>query len=588
MTSNHSREHPKSPLSQALETLSGMNARLLQLSTELPPSHPTGKGLVKDLLSDLQAVRQHVQTASRTSTGTTEETDSLRRRCDRLRLLLEIADLLHGTLDTDDLATRILDAVLEWVGAERGVLLVQDPATGEHLMRVGRKLTASAYTSSEVALPRTVVAQVIREKKPVYATDVQGDPKLMAMASIRDLNIRSLACLPVILNDEVLGVVYIDYQAAQYRMGPEERATLESVCRQAALALSNANRYQRAREWARRAGAIGGAGRMIGTSPAMRDVFELINQVALSPSTSVLIAGASGTGKELAARAIHDLSSRASEPFVAVNCAALPPNLLESELFGYEKGAFTDAKTRHIGLIEQSDKGTLFLDEIGEMSPSLQSKVLRVLEDRTFRRLGGAKDINVDIRVIAATNIDIQRAVASGDFREDLFYRLNVFPIDLPLLKDRGDDIILIANAVIDELNSRLGTRIQPIDPAGRVAHALRSYDWPGNVRELRNVLERAMILSRTASLAIDTFPAPIGAPREPAGAHGVRPLYQPLVPPSERGLDSTLASLEEIENAHIDRVLDAADGDKRRAAEILGINVATLYRKLKRRRLGE
>ncbi len=553
-------------LAGVLETLNTMNAQLLRLSAEVPG----GKTEIKELLGAVQSSRGQLQEAIRGMARGEEESGSLGKEMDRYRLLLQVAEQFHSTLDTDAVAVKILDSILGWIGAERGLLLLQDPATGEHLVKVGRELNESVYQSSEVAIPRRVVGQVLKEKRAVYSTDVQGDPKLMAMASVRDLNVRSLACAPLIVDDEVLGVVYFDYQAAQHRMGEEERRTLEAVCDQAALALMNANRYQRVREWARKSNE-GGIGRQIGTSEVMRDVFELINQVALSPTTSVLLTGASGTGKELAALAIHDLSSRAEEPFVAVNCAALPATLLESELFGYEKGAFTDAKTRKRGLIEQADGGTLFLDEIAEMSAGLQSKLLRVLEDRTIRRLGGEKDIKVDVRVIAATNREIEQSVRSGEFRADLYYRLNVFPIHLPPLKERGEDVILIANAVIEELNGRLGTRIEPLDPRGPIAGAFRAYEWPGNVRELRNVLERAMILSRGRELKGDLFPEPIdtrGTARGMAERH---------LPDGEG-----FVTLEEMEEAYMERVLGALGGDKKAAAKVLGINPSTLYRKEK------
>jgi len=573
-------------LAAILDSLSGMNEKLLQLSAEVGTEHPTGRALIKELLGGVQTIRTQIQEAVRQRAGdkaVEKEVAALRGEIDRLRLLLEVAEHLHSTLDTDEIATRILDRVLGWVGAERGLILVQDMATGEHLVRVGRELNESEYQSSEVAVPRTVVGLVLKLRRPMYYIDVQADASLMAMASVRDLDVRSLACVPLMLDNEILGVIYFDYRAARHRLGDEECRTLEAVCRQAALALSNANRYQHARERARRAGQAG-IGRLIGTSKAMRGVFELVNQVALTPSTSVLITGASGTGKELVARAIHDLSSRASEPFIAVNCAALPPTLLESELFGYEKGAFTDARTRRIGLIEQADGGTLFLDEIGELSTALQSKMLRFLEERTIWRLGGDKDIDVDVRVVAATNRDIEAAVKKGEFRDDLFYRLNVFPIGLPALKYRGEDVVLIANAIIEELNGRLGTRIEPVDSRGAVAGAFRRYDWPGNVRELRNVLERAMILCAGRALTLSVFPPPIGVPGAGMPAEAAAIETPPVAQVSDGDRQERLVSLKELEDAHIDAVLSATGGNRKTAAEILGIDVSTLWRKLKAR----
>jgi two-component system response regulator HydG len=574
-------------LPDALKTLGTLNSRLLQLSSEISPHLPEAKSLIRDLLGSVRTVRENVESAI-SGAGTEDVTSAhLNKEIERLTMLLGVAGLFHSTLDADEIAVRILDSVLGWAGADRGVLLLQDPSTGEHVVKVGREITESVYRSADVTLPRRIVAQVLTSREPFFSTDVQGDTHLMVMASIRDLKIRALACMPLISEEEVLGIIYFDYQAATRRIGSEEKATLKEVCAQASAALQNVSRYQRARLWARKSSGAG-LGRLIGTCPEMRRVFELINQVASSPSTSVLITGSSGTGKELVAQAIHELSSRIDDPFVAVNCAALPPTLLESELFGHEKGAFTDAKTRRIGLIEQADKGTLFLDEIADMPVSLQTKLLRVLESRTIRRIGGTEDITVDIRVIAATNRDIGKAVSDGEFREDLFYRLSVFPIALPSLADRGDDVIWMANALIIDLNTTLGTKTEPIDPGSPVAGALKSYNWPGNVRELRNVLERAMILCRGREIKLSDLPAPICPPTTD---RITSPTYadasnrtETAPPPGVSRPDYPAKTLKGVEDEYIDRVLTASHGSKKRASQILGIDLTTLYRKLKKR----
>jgi DNA-binding NtrC family response regulator len=230
-----------------------------------------------------------------------------------------------------------------------------------------------------------------------------------------------------------------------------------------------------------------------GDSPAMREMLSLGRKVAESEVSSVLLQGESGTGKDLVAKAIHYGSRRADAPFVAINCAAIPATLIESELFGYEKGAFTDAKARKEGLLEQAEGGTLFLDEIGELELSLQAKLLRVLEEGTFRRVGGLKDIPLDARVIAASNRDLKKESEAGRFRLDLYYRLSVIQIDIPPLRERGDDVIILAERYIAFFNERLRKRVRGLAPA--VAEVFRRYPWPGNVRELRNVIERVMIL---------------------------------------------------------------------------------------------
>src|SRR5208283_3880190 len=235
---------------------------------------------------------------------------------------------------------------------------------------------------------------------------------------------------------------------------------------------------------------------IIAESQAMREVLNFVRRVAISEATSILIEGENGTGKDLIAKTLHYQSMRQSEPFLAINCAAIPETLLESELFGYEKGAFTDARAQKRGLFELADKGTLLLDEIGEMPLSLQAKLLRVLEDQCFRRLGGLRDITVDIRIIAATNKNLREAVKEGAFRQDLYYRLNVIQLVVPPLRDRQQDILPMANFFIDRYNLKFKRQIEGLAPEAEAL--LLAHDWPGNVRELRNAIERAMILEET------------------------------------------------------------------------------------------
>jgi DNA-binding NtrC family response regulator len=311
-------------------------------------------------------------------------------------------------------------------------------------------------------------------------------------------------------------------------------------------------------------------GDLVGGSPEMQQVFSLINQVAPT-SASVLITGESGTGKELVARALHRLSPRAAGPFVAINCAALTETLIESELFGHEKGAFTGALERHVGCFEQANNGTALLDEIGDMPIGTQAKLLRVLEDRKVRRLGGKTDLPVEVRVIAATNKNPEDAIRDKLLREDLFYRLNVFHIHLPPLRERKSDIAPIAEGVIANLNKKHGCRVTGLNPA--VLERFRNYSWPGNVRELRNVLERAVILAgegmiQAKHLAMEangTEPRQAAANADAGESIRVRPG----------------ATMEEIEDAYIDMVLRRTKNNKTKAAEILGISVRTLHNRL-------
>jgi len=307
---------------------------------------------------------------------------------------------------------------------------------------------------------------------------------------------------------------------------------------------------------------------IIGDSPAMRQVFEIIQQTAPTQA-SVLIQGPSGTGKELVAQAIHRLSTRAKGPFVAVHCAALSATLLESELFGHERGAFTGATVQRKGRFEMADGGTLFLDEISEIDPSIQVKLLRVLEERTFERVGGEETIEVDIRVIAATNRDLRAFVQQGKFREDLFFRLNVVDITLPSLAERAGDIPLLADRFLKEYCDKNGKRIEGFTPDA--VNLLSAYAWPGNVRELRNTVEKMVVLSRTERLSARDVPANI---RE-----SVKGFAGPV---SGRAPVLMTGSLAETERRKIMAVLDKNGGNRTRAADELGISRRTLHRKLR------
>jgi DNA-binding NtrC family response regulator len=317
-------------------------------------------------------------------------------------------------------------------------------------------------------------------------------------------------------------------------------------------------------------------GDLVGRSPAMQQVFALIQQVAPSKA-AVLITGESGTGKELAARAIHQLSPRRGGPFVAINCAALPDTLMESELFGHEKGAFTGAVDRRAGCFELAQHGTVLLDEIGDMQLATQAKLLRVLEDQRVRRLGGKGEIQLDVRVIASTNAPLQSAIREGKFREDLFYRLNVFPIALPPLRERKDDIPLLVEALLADMNKKHGTRVTDVSPD--VLSRLRAHDWPGNIRELRNLLERAAIIAGQGTVQLAHLPGGVGGASQPAG-HSATASASASDPNALHLPVGT--TVEQAERALIELTLDHTGNNRTRAAEILGISQKTLFNKLK------
>ena len=346
------------------------------------------------------------------------------------------------------------------------------------------------------------------------------------------------------------------------------------------LKLRRENRYYRYQVHGRTPAQIPGG------SPAIREIHSMVDLLAKAPQTTVLVQGESGSGKELVARAVHYRSTRADKPFLEINCAGLSEHLLESELFGHERGAFTDAKALKRGLLEIADGGTIFLDEIGDMPIAIQPKFLRVLENRTFRRVGGTRDISVDVRVITASNKDLAKLVENKTFREDLYYRLKVMPLSVPPLRDRGNDILVLADLFVQEFNGMLKKRIRGFSPEAQ--QVLMVYSWPGNVRELRNVTERGMILCQTETIPVACLPAElqqlvgiVPAP-PPLGATGTS--VQVPVAAEALGVPSSgFGTLEDMEKRYINEVLASVSGNRSQAARLLGISRSTLQDKIRR-----
>jgi DNA-binding NtrC family response regulator len=337
------------------------------------------------------------------------------------------------------------------------------------------------------------------------------------------------------------------------------------------LALERAIRYRELRQEVRRlrlaVRETQQFGAIIGTSPAMKRLYDLLERVA-EAEASVLVTGESGTGKELVAQALHRRGRRQQGPFVAVNCAAMPETLLESELFGHARGAFTDAKVARTGLFVRASGGTLFLDEIGAMPLGLQPKLLRALQQRTVRPVGADAEVPFDVRLVAATNVDLEAAVEAGQFREDLYFRIAVIPVEVPPLRRRGNDVLLLAQRFIEEFATGSGQRVTGL--TGPAADKLMAYSWPGNVRELRNCIERAVALTRFEHITAEDLPEKV---RRSESA-----------PPLVATMDaSDLVPLDEVERRYILRVLEAAGGNKASAARLLGLDRKTLYRKLER-----
>jgi Nif-specific regulatory protein len=412
---------------------------------------------------------------------------------------------------------------------------------------------------------KTVVARVFREQSGLLMTNVSSNTELKKSASFAELPVHSLLCAPLVISGRVAGVIYLDTQDARVRFDANHLQMLTAITSLASLALDNIGYLEKLQEENRELRTqITIQHNMVGSSGRMREVFEFIRRVAPTDST-VLIQGESGTGKELVAHAIHTNSKRANAPFVPINCAAIAENLLESELFGYEKGAFTGAVTQKKGKIETAAGGTLFLDEIGELALPLQAKLLRVLQQREFERVGGTKPIKVDLRLVAATNQDLEQAVEEGKFRKDLFYRLNVVSISMPPLRERRDDILPLAEHFIDKTAKKCNTRAKPLSPEAKLS--LANYDWPGNVRELENAIERALVLGATDSILVEDLPDAISETATHAGAPTTK--YAGAMKDTKRQV--ILQALQEANGSYIE------------AAKSLGLHPNSLLRLIRR-----
>lgn len=418
---------------------------------------------------------------------------------------------------------------------------------------------------------------VLRNGEAVLARDVQDDSALGLRDSSGRIHATSVIAAPIRMNNRSIGLVHLYSTSSKEGLRPNDLEFTLAVAETVAMALRTRYREQKLKEDLNKTRSqidqlrnqLGVESEIVGASPAMFRVHEQVAKAAPSRAT-VLVRGESGVGKELVARAVHFSSDRRNGPFVCLNCAALSESLLESELFGHEKGAFTGATDRKAGKFESSDKGTLMLDEIGEMSPAIQAKFLRVLEGHPFERVGGSKAIKVDVRVIAATNRDLEDDVRKGTFRKDLYFRLHVVQIDVPPLRHRPEDIHELADYFLQKFNSETGRRITGFSPQAQ--HQLKRYRWPGNVRELKNVIERAVVLARGEIIQLDEL------------------LLTNLSTASESQFDvGTIVqeyhpeSLEEVEQRHIDATLRATNWNKSKSAQILGIERSTLDRKIRK-----
>lgn len=490
-----------------------------------------------------------------------EEAFSLMAR--DLSALMKISATINSVYNLDELQKRLLEEIFETIPAKRGVILLAEDGDFSSVFALDR----FADTENEVAISRTVVQQVIHEGVALLSNDLSVNENLSNAQSIVNAQTQSLLCVPLKFVDKTLGVIYLDTDETQTRFDRDHLQLLTAIASIAVVAIQNVRHIEWLESETRRLREETLLERnMIGESEAMEKVFRFIAKAAPTDST-VLINGESGTGKELAARAIHLNSPRSDKPFVAINCAALTETLLESELFGHEKGAFTGAVSQKKGKFEIANSGTLFLDEIGELNQSLQAKLLRVLQERELERVGSVKPIKIDVRLIAATNRDLEAEVKAGNFRQDLYYRLNVVQFTMPPLRERKEDIPLLADYFLQKLSAKIGRRVRGLSTATK--KLLMKYDWEGNVRELENTIERAVVLGSTDLILPEDLPESI------------------LETETESIIDASTQSSEfnyhetinETKKRLIKNAVREAKGSYIEAAKILGVHPNYLHR---------
>jgi Nif-specific regulatory protein len=484
----------------------------------------------------------------------------------RLKALYEMIRILNSESDPELLLASILEMAMGAVEAERGMILLAGPTGADFSVRLARNLEKETESDAE-AFSRRIVAQA-GQGKPVLALDAGQDERFKDFKSVSLYRIRSLMCAPLRSRGKIIGTVYLDSRRNGHPFTQKDLQFVEAFSDHAALALENAKRRAELESENRRLRAIAGErsryGDILGRAPAMQRVFELLDRVVQSDVT-VLIQGESGTGKELVAKALHFHGLRKEKAFLSENCAALPETLLESELFGHVRGAFTGADRDRAGLFEQAHDGTLFLDEIGDTSPAMQARLLRVLQEGELRRVGGDHTIKVNVRVIAATNKDLSSEIAAGRFREDLYYRLAVVPVSLPPLRERVGDIPYLASQLLERIASARGRPTPRID--ADVLDAFERYAWPGNVRQLENLLRRIVLLAGDAPISKTVLEGDVELSRLFLGK---QPSFVPVM------------SIAKGEEDQIRRALEAAAGHRDRAARLLGISRATIYRKMR------
>jgi Nif-specific regulatory protein len=485
-----------------------------------------------------------------------------------LNALLKISRIVHAIRDLDELQGQLLDLIFEIVPAGRGAILLTDKQ-GEQFNSMFSRMRQEGQVEL-VRVSRTIARQVLEQGVAILGSDVAGSEELREVESLAASQVRSLLCVPLTVFEHVIGCIYLDSDTVSNRLQEEHLQLVAAIAGISAVALENARRlHWLEQENERLTVEISQERSLVGDGPRMQEVYQFLKRAAPTDST-VLIEGESGTGKELAARALHRNSPRAGKLFMAINCSAIPETLLESDLFGHERGAFTGAVSLKKGRLEVADGGVVFLDEIGEMAPTLQVKLLRVLQEREFERVGGTHPIKVDIRIIAATNCNLEQAVRDGRFRQDLYYRLAVLKITMPALRDRREDIPMLARHFVQKHAKRCKVKPRPI--SREALACMVNYDWPGNVRELENAIERALVLASSDVILPEDLPESL--------------LERTPLP--EMAEASYHAAVKELKKRLILDAVEQTQGSYADAARILGVHPNYLHRLIRNLELKE
>jgi transcriptional regulator with GAF, ATPase, and Fis domain len=485
-----------------------------------------------------------------------------------LNALFKITRIVHAIRDLNELQSQLLDLIFEIVPASRGAILLADKEGEQFNSTFGRMRQAGQPQLVKVS--RTIARQVLEQRVGILGSDVPGSEGLREIESLATSQVRSLLCVPLTVFERVIGCVYLDSDSPRNRLNEEHLQLVTAIAGISAVALDSVRRlHWLEQENVRLTLEMSLERSLVGEGARMKEVYQFLKRAAPTDST-VLIEGESGTGKELAARALHRNSPRANKPFVAINCSAIPETLLESDLFGHERGAFTGAASLKKGRLEVADGGVVFLDEIGELAPALQVKLLRVLQEREFERVGGIHPIKVDIRLIAATNCNLEQAVREGRFRQDLYYRLAVLKITMPTLRDRKEDISMLAHHFVQKHAKRCKVKARPISREAQAC--LENYDWPGNVRELENAMERALVLASSEVILPEDLPESL--------------LERPKLP--EMTEAKYHLAVKELKKQLILDAVEQTQGSYADAARILGVHPNYLHRLIRNLELKE